>query len=79
VPGGPDVPAGVPDLLVCVDGRFLAIEMKSAIGRTTRVQEYQLQKIRDAGGTAVVCRTWKDVQDATLSREEEAGAEGLES
>lgn len=52
---------GIPDLLICVEGRFVGIEMKERLGRTTRMQEYHLQKIRDAGGRAVVARTWDEV------------------
>lgn len=45
---------GVPDFLVCHNGRFVAIEAKAGKGKTTALQEAHLAKIRAAGGTAVV-------------------------
>ena len=38
---------GVPDFVACCDGRFLSIETKA-------LQEYEMQRIRNAGGTAIV-------------------------
>ena len=46
--------SGVPDIVCCVNGRFLAIECKAGKGKTTVLQERELQAIRDAGGMAVV-------------------------
>ncbi len=46
--------SGVPDFLVCHNGRFVAIEAKAGKGKTTALQESHLSKIRAAGGVAVV-------------------------
>lgn len=46
--------AGVPDFLICVMGRFIAVEAKAGKGTTTALQEKNLQKIRDAGGDVFV-------------------------
>lgn len=46
--------SGVPDFLVCHNGRFVAIEAKAGKGKTTALQESHLSKIREAGGVAVV-------------------------
>ncbi|MFW6062212.1 MAG: VRR-NUC domain-containing protein [Planctomycetota bacterium] len=46
--------AGVPDILVCINGRFLAIETKYGKNRPTARQQQQLDRIETAGGTAVV-------------------------
>ena len=46
--------AGVPDFLICVMGRFIAVKAKAGKGTTTALQEKNLQKIRDAGGDAFV-------------------------
>ena len=46
--------SGVPDIVCCVKGRFLAIECKAGKGKTTVLQDRELQAIRDAGGMAVV-------------------------
>ena len=48
--------SGVPDLLVCIEGMFLGIEVKRPTSKhtTTRLQEYNLDKIEKAGGKAMV-------------------------
>lgn len=45
---------GVPDFLICHQGRFIAIEAKAGKGVTTALQEKHLADIRAAGGVAVV-------------------------
>jgi hypothetical protein len=47
---------GVPDILACVAGKFLAIELKTDTGRVTPIQEHQLQEIRKAGGYGMILR-----------------------
>lgn len=46
--------AGIPDILACVNGYFVAIEVKAQNGRPSELQLYNIQKIRDAGGFAMV-------------------------
>jgi hypothetical protein len=46
--------AGVPDLICCVNGRFLAIECKAGKGKTTALQEAEIANIRASGGIALV-------------------------
>lgn len=50
VHGGPSQRRGVPDLLVCYGGRFIAIEVKRRGGRATPLQEHALREIEAAGG-----------------------------
>lgn len=45
---------GAPDFLVCHRGKFVGIETKAGKGKTTALQELNLQRIRDAGGVALV-------------------------
>ena len=45
---------GVPDIICCVCGYFLAIECKAGKGKTTALQDRELVAIIDAGGTALV-------------------------
>jgi len=53
---------GSSDILgIMSDGRFLAIEVKSAKGRLTKYQKAFLDGIRDAGGVALVARSVDDV------------------
>lgn len=46
--------AGTPDLLCCLNGHFIAIELKSDKGKPTKLQLIKLQQIKDAGGVAVL-------------------------
>ena len=46
--------AGVPDLLCCVNGYFVAIEVKSEKGKPSALQIWNIEKIREAGGIAIV-------------------------
>jgi Holliday junction resolvase len=46
--------SGVPDFLACRNGHFFGIEAKAGKGKTTALQEDNLQRIRESGGTALV-------------------------
>lgn len=43
---------GIPDLLACVNGYFVAIEVKAKRGKPSELQLYNLNKIEQAGGFA---------------------------
>lgn len=46
--------SGVPDFIVCVKGKFLAIECKADGGKTTALQNKNLNDIKLSGGVALV-------------------------
>ena len=46
--------AGIPDIIACCAGRFIAFECKAGKGKTTALQEKEINAIRAAGGTAYV-------------------------
>lgn len=46
--------SGVPDIICCINGRFLAIECKAGANHTTALQERELDAISVAGGLAIV-------------------------
>jgi Holliday junction resolvase len=48
--------AGIPDIIGCMDGKFIAIECKAGKGKTTALQERELEWIGDAGGFTFVAR-----------------------
>lgn len=52
---------GTPDILACLNGRFVAIEVKGPRGKPTVLQLEQIARIEDAGGIAMVARSWEDV------------------
>lgn len=56
---------GVPDLLVCLGGTFVAIEVKAPgkIGNLTENQKLQLEQIQKSGGVAFVADDLQTVID----------------
>ena len=60
--GGQYGTGGLPDLIVCYQGHFVAFEVKNEKGKTTVLQEITLRQIRKAGGTAVVVRSMEEVK-----------------
>jgi len=56
---------GVPDIICCVQGQFLAIECKAGNNKPTALQERELQHIRESGGEALVINedNIKDVEN----------------
>lgn len=45
---------GTPDLLVCLSGVFMAIEVKASNGKPSELQKYKINQINEAGGVAMV-------------------------
>ena len=46
--------SGVPDIICCHRGKFLAIECKAGKNKPTALQEREMQRIRDAQGKTLV-------------------------
>lgn len=46
--------SGIPDILACVNGYFLGIEVKAQNGTPSELQLYNIRKINEAGGFAFV-------------------------
>jgi Holliday junction resolvase len=46
--------SGIPDIIVCVNGRFLAIECKAGNNKPTALQTREMENIRRNGGVAIV-------------------------
>ena len=46
--------SGVPDIVACINGRFVGIECKAGKGVTTALQDKNLEAIRQSGGKAFV-------------------------
>lgn len=45
---------GVPDILACINGKFVALELKTDSGKIAKLQEHVIGKIRRAQGFAIV-------------------------
>lgn len=63
--------AGTPDILACVNGYFLAIEVKADNGKPSELQLVKIDAIRKAGGFAFVAypsgwQRLKDIIDGLL-------------
>ena len=54
--------AGIPDIIACVNGRFVAFEVKTQTGKATKLQEATIKKILSAGGVAAVVRSVDEVR-----------------
>jgi len=52
--GGPYQQAGIPDIIGCVEGLFVGLEVKQPGKKPSELQEIELQNIRKAGGIAGV-------------------------
>lgn len=46
--------SGVPDILACVGGWFMGIEVKASKGKPSALQIHHLKQIDDAGGYAIL-------------------------
>lgn len=47
--------AGIPDVVACFKGCFIAIEAKAGHNKATALQLRELELVKDAGGLAMVC------------------------
>lgn len=54
---------GEPDLVVCYLGKFIAFELKVDGNTTSKLQEYKINKIQQAGGIAKAVYCLKDIED----------------
>lgn len=57
--------SGVPDIVACVNGRFLGVECKASGNKPTALQVRELERIRQSDGHAVVVdeTNWDMVRD----------------
>jgi len=66
--------SGDPDYVLCINGYFVALELKAEGGKPSPLQNYKLTRIIVAGGIAIVVEpsNWEQVKQALtkLSQEE---------
>lgn len=60
--GGQYGTAGIPDIIACHRGHFIALEAKVGKNQPTKLQSATIEQIRKAGGTAAVVRSVEDVK-----------------
>lgn len=46
--------SGIPDIISCVNGRFVAIEVKQEKGIASLMQKMHLKKIKESGGIGIL-------------------------
>lgn len=65
VHGSALMPAGLPDLICCVDGQFLGIEVKTpqTKGDVSARQIYMHGKIKEADGQVAVCCSMAEAEE----------------
>jgi hypothetical protein len=54
--------AGLPDLICCIGGRFVAFEVKTPTGRLTKLQSITIAKINAAKGKAFMVQSVVEVR-----------------
>ena len=52
--GGGFQRSGIPDIIACVNGVFVAIELKAEVGKATELQMLNVRQINAAGGIAII-------------------------
>jgi Holliday junction resolvase len=60
--GGMYSTAGIPDIICCLKGYFIAIEVKQPGNRLTKLQEITLRDIERAGGIGMVVHSLEEVR-----------------
>lgn len=58
--------SGVPDILCCYKGYFIAFEVKTATNEATPLQKATLKRIKNAKGLGAVVRSVDDVKECLL-------------
>jgi hypothetical protein len=60
--GGQYGTSGIPDIICCYKGKFVAFEVKNETGKLSALQSVTLKKIKVAGGVAVEVRSLDEVK-----------------
>lgn len=61
--GAADQVRGLPDLIGCYRGYFIAMEVKKPGGKATPLQAFTMQRITAAGGYATVIHSFEEAVD----------------
>lgn len=57
----PPVEAGTPDIIACIEGIFVGLELKTSKGRLSKIQQHRLDQINEAKGVGRVVRCKEDL------------------
>ncbi len=59
--------SGLPDLMVVIEGRLIALEVKRPGKAATRLQQHRMEQLRKAGAVAEVVTGWPEVAALIVS------------
>ena len=68
--GGMYGTAGIPDIIACLSGRFVAFEVKQPGSKMTKLQEATIQRIKEARGEAYKVTSCKEVREIIQNLQE---------
>lgn len=54
--------SGCPDLICCLNGKFIGLEVKNEDGVTSALQDHHLELIRKSGGVSAAVRSVDEVK-----------------
>lgn len=56
--------SGIPDIIACINGKFVALELKAERGKPTALQLYKIEQYRKAGAYARVVKPsdWEEIR-----------------
>ena len=69
--GGRHGTAGIPDIICCFHGRFIAFEVKTDKGKLTKLQEIMMRRIEAAKGKAYKVTSVEEVKKILKHLEDE--------
>ena len=55
--------SGIPDIIVCYKGKFVAFEVKTEKGKLSKLQEMTIAKIQKANGMAFKVTSLEEVKE----------------
>lgn len=55
--------SGLPDIICCCKGKFMAFEVKTPQGKLSKLQEITIKRINESGGTAFKVTSLQEVKD----------------
>lgn len=60
--------SGIPDIIACINGRFIGIEVKYGKNKASILQAYKLAQINKSGGIGIVVYSLLDLQTQLKKR-----------
>ena len=61
--GGIYSTSGIPDIICCYKGNFVAFEVKTLTGELSKLQEITIKRINEAGGMAIKVTSLQEVKN----------------